>query len=131
LAWQKLAFDNVVADAGEKIQRSGGWLFIGRRSALGLIRILHHDPTLNAEKLDVVMTVARKLDDHGWVTEIELDFRDSGIRDADIKLLQGLRKLEKVDLSVTPVTEQGVAELVELYPNIKIVTNNVTSHFGK
>jgi len=73
------------------------------------------------------MSVAHILDQHGWVNRMEFDFRDSGIRDSDIKILEGLHKLEKVDLSHTLITRDGFAELLSLYPKIEIVTNSMSS----
>jgi hypothetical protein len=123
--WRKVAFDSVISSSSEQIEKLGGTLFNGRRSALGLVRISHHDPKLDGNKLVQLMSMAKKLDHHGWVTEIELDLRESGITDGEITVLGGLQKLRKIDLSFTRVTQKGLDELSVLYPAIQVVTNSV------
>src|SRR6478736_3760423 len=110
LVWRKVAFDSVISSSSEQIEKLGGTLFNGRRSALGLVRISHHDPKLDGNKLVQLMSMAKKLDHHGWVTEIELDLRESGITDGEITVLGGLQKLRKIDLSFTRVTQKGLDE---------------------
>ncbi len=85
-----------------------------------------HDPAFDTARLSAAMTILRALDKDPRVEAIRIDFRDSGIRDADLSLVHGLSKLESVDLSRTAVTHDGVAVLLGLYPSIQVNTNDFT-----
>jgi hypothetical protein len=53
---------------------------------------------------------------------LSIELRDTGVRDADMRLIQGLSKRKSVDLSRTQVISEGVAMLY--YPKIRINTND-------
>ncbi len=122
--WDKLRFDSFISHQRERINKLGAGLHEGRRSAVGHVRIWYHDQALDSQKLTEIMSIVRILDKNGWVIWIDLEFDESGIHDSDLHLLQGLKKLRSIDLSMTAVTEVGLRELKTLYPEVRIITNN-------
>jgi hypothetical protein len=120
------SFVKVLIQANEKMNALGAGVTNGKRSGEGIVIAWSHDPAFDALKLKESMTILRSLDKDGRVTAIRIDLRDSGIKDPDLSLLQGLPKLESVDLSRTGVTREGVAALLALYPTIRVNTNDFT-----
>jgi hypothetical protein len=123
----KLAFDKVMVHAHERMEKLGGGATNGRRTAESYVHVWSHDTKFDAVRLTEAMQIIRELDNNEDVTRIYLDFWNSGVTDEDVRLLQGLRKLKSIDLSRTKVTPKGISDLLKLYPDVEINTNDFRS----
>ena len=123
----KLSFNRVIIHAHERMEKLGGGATNGRRSAESHVHIWSHDPKFDTVRLAEAMQIIGDLDNDADVTRIYLDFWNSGVRDEDMSLLRGLRKLQSVDLSRTKVTEAGIRQLLKLHPGVEINTNDFRS----
>src|SRR4030095_3112808 len=82
--YYKLALDGVIIRADEQLQPLKGGVVNGRRSGEGIVTIWSHDKTFDGAKLTNALPVIKSMDNHKWVWELRLDWRDSGIQDSDL-----------------------------------------------